>query len=146
MLETLQRAVDVELTISQHYWSRSVFWVNVPRLAEMYQKEAEEERGHAKLMADRSVVLGRQPSMAPQAEMPTSGTIREQFTEDLKGEVAVAEQYRGWVQRAMDSQDFATEDVLRKILKETEDHAEWVARQLDSMDQLGDENYQQTWH
>jgi bacterioferritin (cytochrome b1) len=46
----------------------------------------------------------------------------------------------------MDSQDFATEDILRKILRETEEHVEWVARQLDSMDQLGDENYQQTWY
>jgi bacterioferritin len=147
IVQTLQDAVNTELAVSQHYWSRAVYWRNlgVEKLAEMYAKEADEERGHAKLVSDRMAFLGVQPSMQPGYELPTHGTLREQFTEDLQGEVTVANTYTSWVQEAQDKQDFVTYEILLKILRETEEHADYLQGQLAVADQIGDALFLARW-
>lgn len=147
MIPILQQSVNTELTVSQHYWGRAVFWRNlgVEKLAEMYQKEAEEERGHAQMAADRMAFLGAQPRLAPTEERPASGSLRRQFEEDLAGEVAVANQYSVWVAEALSRQDFSTMDVLKKILLETEEHVDKLQGELAVADQLGDELFLARW-
>lgn len=147
MLDILQQAVTTELTVSQHYWGRAAFWKGhgIPKLAAMYDKEATEERGHGQLVADRMIFLGKEPSIQPHNVDPTAGSLKTQFSEDLTGEVEVADRYTKWVKTALDKSDFVTMDILKKILLETEEHVDWLQNQLEIMDWMGEENYLQTW-
>ena len=147
MVPILQEATNIELTVSQHYWNRARYWKvqGIPKLAEMYGKEADEERGHAALVAERMLFLGQSPVLLPGQDKPVAGALRQQFEEDLAGEVAVADQYTEWVQTAMMEQDFVTMDVMKLILEQTEEHALYLQDQLRLMDTLTDANYIQTW-
>jgi bacterioferritin len=145
MLDILNQSINVELTVSIHYQQRSFYWIASPRLSEMYSKEAEEERGHMKLVSDRLVFLGRQPGLSVTADAISGGSIKEQFLEDLSGEVSVADQYQPWVREAFDQHDFVTMDIFKQILKETESHAYWIQNQISLIEQMGEESYLQTW-
>jgi bacterioferritin len=147
LIPLLKQALTTELTVSNHYWGRAKYWKGrgVAKLGQMYEKEADEERGHATLVADRMVFLGTDPDVAPQKVEATAGTLKQQFSEDLEGEVEVANQYRPWVQKALDQKDFVTMDILKRILLETEEHADWLQNQLEMMDSMGEQNYFQTW-
>ena len=133
--DVLQQSVNTELTVSQHYWGRAAYWRGrgMKRLTEMYEKEANEERGHAQLSADRMVFLGTDPELVPQMEKApsTKSSLKQHFTEDLTGEVTVANQYTEWVQKAMDLQDFVTFEIFRKILRETEEHVDFLQMEQD---------------
>jgi bacterioferritin len=147
MLDLLQEAASIELTVSQHYWARAAYWrgFGVKKLVEMYEKEAEEERGHAKLVTDRAVFLGKQPTLEPDKEAPTQGSLREQMTQDLAGEVVVADRYVAWVKVALDAGDFVTMNIFKQILKETEAHVDWLQGQLKIAGELGDELFLARW-
>lgn len=147
LMEVLQQAVNTELSVSQHYWGRAAYWrgVGAGRLTTMYEGEANEERGHAQLVADRMIFLGQQPELRPQTEIPTQETLKQQFTKDLAGEVLVANTYVGWIQQALDLEDFTTQRILERILKETEEHINFIQGELLKMDLIGEENYLQTW-
>ena len=143
----LQRAVNTELTVSQHYWGRAVYWRNLgmKKLVAYYEKEATEERGHAQLVADRSAFLGIVPEMNPEPFQPTATVLSRQFSEDLAGEIAVADQYAEWVQEALDLKDFVTMDVLKRILKETEDHVDYLQQELSIAQAMGDQLFFARW-
>lgn len=143
----LQQAANTELTVSQHYLSRAVFWRNVglTRLAEAYEKEADEERGHFRLVADRMAFLGTMPELRPDAENPATGSLKTQTLQDLNGEVLVADQYAIWVRACLDLGDFTTMDIMKRILLETEEHADHLQGQLAQIEQMGEEVYLGTW-
>lgn len=148
MFDTLRKAVDVELTVSQHYWARAVHWRNagLKKLADYYAKEADEERGHAKLVADRMAFLGIEFGLQPEVEQPTGNDkIETHFVEDLAGEAAVADQYVGWVREAWEKKDHVTEEILRRILRETEEHADWLQGELRKVRAMGEGIYLATW-
>lgn len=147
MLALLQEAASVELTVSQHYWARAAYWrgLGVKNLVDMYEKEAAEERGHAQMVNDRAVFLGQQPTLEPDKEAPTQGSLREQMTQDLAGEVVVADRYVVWVKAALDAADFVTMDIFKQILAETEDHVDWLQGQLKIAGELGDELFLSRW-
>lgn len=147
LLEVLQEAVATELTVSNHYWGRAVYWRNrnLDKLAAMYEKEADEERGHAKLVADRLSFLGNEPEIAPGPVESTEGSLKEQLQQDLDGETAVADQYSKWVRKALDADDFVTQEILTKILRETEEHTDWLQGQLAQIEMLGEQNYLLSW-
>lgn len=147
MAAVLQAAINTELTVSQHYWSRAVYWRSrqMKRLAEMYSKEADEERGHAQTAADRLTFLGTDPAMSPESESPGGGTLREQFEEDLAGEVAVANTYGPWIEQALDAGDYTTFKLLSAILEQTEEHVDFLQAELDKASAMGEENWVQSW-
>lgn len=147
MIEVLQNAVNTELTVSQHYWGRSIYWdnLNIPKLKEMYAKEADEERGHAKLVADRMTFLGVSPEIAPSMDRATQGSLKQQFMEDLQGEITVANQYTTWVQESLEKRDFVTMKILQLILEQTEEHVNYLQGELDKIDLMGEPLYLESW-
>lgn len=145
--DLLQKAVSTELTVSQHYWGRAVYWRNLgmKKLVDYYEKEATEERGHAQMVADRSAFLGVIPWVSPEPFLPTATVLSKQFSEDLAGEIAVAGQYTEWVQEALELRDFATMDILKHILKETEDHVDFLQQELSIAQAMGDQLFFARW-
>jgi bacterioferritin len=143
LLTVLQQALNTEMTVSNHYWARAVYWQGngVKKLAQMYEKEATEERGHAQLVADRMIFLDGAPKTAPSVIEAVEGNLKTQFSEDLDGEVEVANQYTGWTQTALAAKDFGTYAVLQKILDETEAHVDWLQNELQLIAQLGEPIY-----
>lgn len=143
----LQEAVVTELTVSLHYWGRAAFWRSrgVPKLAAAYTKEATEEQGHGQLLLDRMLFLGKMPELRTGKVSLTEGAISAQLEEDLTGEIEVANKYATWVQTALEQKDFVTMDILKQILRDTEEHVDWLQSQLDIALRVGDQNYLQSW-
>lgn len=145
ILDQCQRLVDAETTSRNLYWSRSVYWrgQGFGKLADYYLKQSQEE--HAQLSADRMTFLGQQPMMRPEPVPAVSGILRKQFGQDIQVEANLAALYYQAISDAATAEDYVTEDIWRKVLAETEQHTEWLQHQLAMMDQMGDENYMQTW-
>jgi bacterioferritin len=145
ILEILQEAVNAETTSRNLYWSRWHYWreKGFKNLGHYYKEQAEEK--HAQRVERRCLALSGMPSLTPAHTIAVGGSITEQFNEDLEVESALAESYREWITRASELKDFVTEDLLRKSLKETEKHVRWLQKQINRINEIGEENYLQTW-
>ncbi len=147
MLNKLQEALNTELRVSQHYLARHLYWknLNAEKLAEAYKLESVEEQGHATLVADRMQMLGGVPELNPGREPPVAGTLRGQYEEDLGLENQVVRFYLKLVSDAASVGDYTTEDILRRILRESEDHAHSLSVEIEKCKLIGDDLWTANW-
>jgi bacterioferritin len=143
--DLLQQAVNAETTFRNLYWARSVYWrsMGLKRLARYYEEQSLEK--HAQMSADRMAYLGVQPSVNPVEVPAISGSLQEQFQVDLEGEQGLSDKYQEWIDLAAEAQDWQTEDILREIQRQTQEHCDWLRKQLLQVEQMGEGVYLQTW-
>jgi bacterioferritin len=102
-------------------------------------KHAQEEQGHADVIAERIVQLGGEPDMNPQtltsrahAEYVEGTTLSEMVTEDLVAERIAIESYTEMI-RYLGDTDTTTKRMLEGILAVEEEHAEELASMLETL-------------
>jgi bacterioferritin len=102
-------------------------------------KHANEEQGHADLLAERIVQLGGEPDLNPlgilnrsHSEYVEGSTLAEMVKEDLIAERIAIESY-GEMIRYLGAGDPTTRRVLEGILAVEEEHAEELASMLETL-------------
>jgi bacterioferritin len=60
---------------------------------------------------------------------------------DLKAEMGAVKLYNAGIKEAAELGDNGTREILEDILKEEEDHIDWIEAQLDQIKQMGIQNY-----
>ncbi|MGI9643742.1 MAG: ferritin-like domain-containing protein, partial [Ilumatobacteraceae bacterium] len=67
--------------------------------------------------------------------------VPEQFRSDLELEYAAVERLNRAAAKAVEVGDNGSRDLFEKILVSEEEHIDWLETQLETIDQVGVENY-----
>jgi bacterioferritin len=113
-------------------------------LHEVIEKRAITEMKHAEKLIGRILFLEGDPIVNKHNQMHIGGTVEEMLKHDHEAEIGAIAGYNDAIKLAADKMDFGTKTMLDAILKDEEDHLDFIEEQLDQMVQMGVENYLST--
>ena len=142
VLKELSSALQEELTAINQYFLHAEMCENwgYKKLADYIKKQSIDEMKHAEVLIERILFLDGSPSMKP-LELNVGGNVKGMIESDLSLELSAVKQYNTAVQVATDEKDNGSRDLLVKLLKDEEDHVDWLEAQLHQIKEMGYERY-----
>ena len=95
---------------------------------------------HAEVLIERILFLDGSPSMMP-LELNVAGTVKGMIESDLALEVGAVKQYNDAVAIATKEGDNGSRDLLVQLLKDEEDHVDFLEAQVHQIKEVGYERY-----
>ena len=143
IIATLNDLLSDELTAINQYWVHAEMCSNwgYERLHEGAEKRALEEMKHAEMLIERIIFLDGKPVVSNLKGIHIGGEVETQHKNDLAAEDGAVVGYNAGVAQARDLGDNGTRELLESILKDEEDHLDWLEAQLDQIGQMGIQNY-----
>jgi len=132
-----------ELTAINQYMVHSEMCDNwgYEKLHKAIEKRAIVEMKHAERHIARILFLEGTPLVSKLNPISIGANVEAQHKNDLKAEHDAVKSYNEGVKIARDEGDNGTREMLESILKDEEDHADWLEAQLDQIKQMGIQNY-----
>lgn len=147
-LDNLQQALSMELTATHQYMLHAHVledW-GLDRLSKKMHGEVQEELGHAGEFIDRILFLEGDPVVTEAKAARRSSSLTDMFKADLKEELASIAFYGKAALQAREEGDVGTVHIFEKILMDEEGHADWLKRQLELIERMGEPNYVLAYH
>ncbi len=143
VIAVLQDVLCAELTAVNQYFIHARMCENwgLKRLAEHTRKESIEEMQHAQRVIDRILYFDGQPNMQKYMKINVGRTVREQFQYDLEVEYQAGPRLNRGIEVAREKGDNGTRALLEEILKDEEEHVDWLEAQLGIVKEIGADNY-----
>jgi len=143
IIELLNDVLTGELTAINQYFLHAKMCDNwgYKRLGSHIRDESIDEMKHAEVLVDRVLYLEGIPNMQRLSPMRIGETVVEQFGNDLAVEVAALERLNNGVALCARLGDNGTRELLENILVDEEGHVDWLETQLETIRQIGVENY-----
>lgn len=143
IIETLNALLADELTAINQYMVHSEMCKNwgYAELHEAIEKRAITEMKHAEMHIGRIIFLEGRPLVSVLNPMHIGATVLEQLRSDLGAEQGAVKAYNDAVKLAVEVGDNGTRAMLESILKDEEEHLDWLETQLDQIEQIGIQNY-----
>lgn len=142
-IENLQQALSMELTaIHQYLLHAHVLedW-GLDKLATQMREEMQEELGHASSFIDRILFLDGDPKVSEQKPAKRAASLKDLFASDLKEEKGAVDFYTTAAGEASAESDIGTRTLFERILLDEEGHMDWLSRQLDLLERMGEPAY-----
>jgi len=142
VINLLNEVLTAELTAINQYFIHARMCENwgYHRLSGYIKKQSIGEMKHAEALLERILFLEGSPAMEPM-KLVLGDTVRKMIENDLKLELSAVEQYNHAVRVATEQADNGSRDLLVVLLKDEEEHADWLEAQLHQMDEMGYERY-----
>jgi bacterioferritin len=142
VIEELNKALREELTAINQYFLHAEMCENwgYNKLSEYIKKQSIGEMRHAEKLIERILFLDGVPSMDP-LKLTVGSTVKDMIESDLKLEVSAVKAYNSAVEVAREHADNGSRDLLVLLLKDEEDHVDWLEAQLHQIGELGYERY-----
>ena len=142
VIAQLNKALQEELTAINQYFLHAEMCDNwgYHKLSELIKKQSIGEMKHAEVLIERILFLDGSPSMTP-LELKVGGTVKGMIQSDLALEVSAVKQYNDAVAIATKEGDNGSRDLLVELLKDEEDHVDFLEAQMHLIDELGYERY-----
>jgi bacterioferritin len=142
VIKELNDALREELTAINQYFVHAEMCENwgYKKLADYIKKQSIDEMKHAEVLIERVLFLDGTPSMEP-LKLNVGGTVHHMIESDLELELGAVKQYNTAVQIATEEKDNGSRDLLVKLLKDEEDHVDWLEAQLHQIKEVGYERY-----
>ena len=146
IIEALNRALTVELTAINQYFCQAKMCMNwgFNRLGKKHYEESIGEMRHAERLLDRILFLDGVPEIARYDVIRVGTDVKEQLENDLKLELSGVAHYNAAIALCLQVNDGGSREVLEGILKESEEHVDWLEQQLNRIAQVGMQNYLQS--
>jgi bacterioferritin len=143
IIDGLNRALTIELTAINQYFCQSKMCKNwgFMRLAKKHYEESIGEMKHADKIIERILFLDGTPEIARYDVIRVGTNVKEQFENDLKLEMGGVNHYNELVNLAIQLKDNGTHELALEILKESEEHVDWLETQLGLIEMVGLERY-----
>jgi bacterioferritin len=143
IIELLNEVLTAELTAVNQYFLHSKMCHNwgFNRLAEHVRAESIDEMRHADKVTDRVLFLEGVPNYQRYFPLHIGETVLEQFQSDLQLEYTAIERLNNGIAEAVQMGDNGTRELLAEILVAEEEHADWLETQLETIRQIGIENF-----
>jgi bacterioferritin len=143
IIELLNEVLTAELTAVNQYFLHAKLcehW-GYARLAHHIRDESIDEMKHADRVTDRVLFLEGVPNYQRYFPLRIGETVIEQFQADLQLEYTAIERLNNGIATAVELGDNGTRELLADILVSEEEHADWLETQLETIRQVGIENY-----
>ena len=143
VIQRLNARLSDELTAINQYMVHSEMCDNwgYGHLHEAVEKRAVQEMKHAEKLIARILFLDGRPVVSALNKISIGATVDKQFANDLVAEKDAVKSYNDDIRYAVEVGDNGTRELLDAILKEEEDHVDWLEAQLDQIEQMGLQNY-----
>ena len=132
-----------ELTAINQYMVQSEMCDNwgYEKLHKSIEKRAIDEMKHAEKLIARILFLEGTPNVSKLNKINIGADVESQHKNDLKSEQGAVRAYNEGIRMAVEAGDNGTRELLEGILKDEEDHIDWIEAQLDQIEQMGIQNY-----
>jgi bacterioferritin len=143
VIQVLQDVLCAELTAVNQYFIHARLCQNwrYMRLAEFIKKESVEEMRHAQKVIDRILYFEGTPNMQKYMKINVGHGVAEQLNFDLELEYQAVARLNKGIEVARAQADNGTRALLEEILKDEEEHVDWLEAQLYQVKEMGLENY-----
>jgi len=139
----LNDVLTAELTAVNQYFlhARLCHHWGYERLSGKVRKESIEEMKHADELIDRILFLEGLPNVQRYGKVNVGQTVPEQFQLDLAVEYEAVKRLNEAIEACRAAGDNGTRDLLERMLREEEAHADWLETQQETIKQIGVERY-----
>jgi bacterioferritin len=143
VIEQLNARLAEELTAINQYMVHSEMcenW-NYDQLHDAIQKRSINEMIHAEKLIERILFLEGRPIVSSLNAITIGHDVPKMHENDLDAELGAVKAYNETIRIATDVGDNATKVLLESILKDEEDHVDWLEAQQDQIQQMGLQQY-----
>lgn len=142
VLSKLNEALQEELTAINQYFVHAEMCHNwgYHRLGNYIKRQSIGEMKHAEELLERILFLEGTPTMLP-LPLSIGADVRAQIQKDLALEVKAVGMYNDSVRVAREAGDNATRELFERLLKDEEEHVDFLEAQLHQIKELGYERY-----
>jgi bacterioferritin len=142
VIDQLNHALKEELTAINQYFLHAEMCHNwgYHSLGDYIKKQSIDEMKHAEELIERILFLDATPAM-DYMDLKIGQNVKAQLEADLKLEINAVAMYNKAVQVARDAGDDASRELFSKLLKDEEEHVDWLEAQLHQIKEMGYERY-----
>ena len=145
VVEQLNQALKEELTAINQYFLHAEMCHNwgYHALGKYIKKQSIDEMKHAEQLIERILFLDGTPEM-DFLDLKVGQNVRTQIEADLELEVRAVAMYNKAIQVSREEGDDASRELFTKLLKDEEDHVDWLEAQVHQIKEMGYERYLST--
>jgi len=146
VIEHLNRVLKNELTAINQYFLHARMFKNwgLSKLDQHEYHESIDEMRHADRIVERILFLEGLPNLQDLGRLRIGENTVEVLKADLALEHDALPDLREAIKHCEGCADFVTRELFEDILKGEEEHVDWLETQLELVDRVGLENYQQS--
>jgi bacterioferritin len=143
IIAKLNDLLSDELTAINQYMVHSEMCDNwkYERLHKADEKRAIDEMKHAEKLIGRILFLEGRPVVSNLKKINIGAEVETQHKNDWSAENDAIKSYNHGIKLAVETGDNGTRELLESILKDEENHIDWIEAQLDQIKQMGTQNY-----
>jgi bacterioferritin len=142
VIDHLNEALREELTAINQYFLHAEMCHNwgYHGLGDYIKKQSIDEMKHAEELIERILFLDATPKMA-YLDLNVGGNVKDQLEADLALEINAVKMYNSAIVAARDAGDDASRQLFTKLLKDEEEHVDWLEAQVHQIKEMGYERY-----
>jgi bacterioferritin len=142
VIAQLNEALKEELTAINQYFLHAEMCHNwgYHGLGAYIKKQSIDEMKHAEKLIERILFLDASPTME-YMQLTVGSSVRQQLDADLKLEEKAVAMYNNAIRVSRDAGDDTSRDLFSKLLKDEEEHVDWLEAQLHQIKEMGYERY-----
>lgn len=146
VIEYLNKGLKAELTAVNQYFLHARMYKNwgLEKLNEKVYHESIDEMKHADVLIERVLMLEGIPNLQDMGKLLIGENVREMLECDLELERQAHPLYKEAIGYCESVGDYVSREVFVRIQESEEEHIDWLETQLELIDRVGLENYQQS--
>jgi bacterioferritin len=143
IIDALNTVLTLELTAVNRYFLQAEMMANwgYHRLHEKIRQLSLSEMEDAESLIKHILYLEGMPNVQRLNQVQIGESAVENLTLDLAEEKLVVSTLADLIVHSANVQDFTTRGMFEAMIKEEEEHVDWFETQLETISQIGAENY-----
>ena len=143
VIEALNQALTEELLAINQYFLHAEMCENwhYDRLGDHIKKQSIDEMKHAEALIERVLFLDGTPNLTQPMQLNIGANVKAQLESDLALEIGAVAAYNRYIEIARGEHDNASRELFEKLLKDEEEHVDWLEAQLYQIGEIGYERY-----
>ena len=143
VITCLNELLSDELSAINQYMVHSEMCANwgYEHLHKEIEARAITEMKHAEKLIGRIIFLEGIPIVSELKSIHIGANVSAQLKNDLASEVGAVKAYNDGIRLTVEAGDNGSRELLESILKDEENHTDWLETQHDQIEQMGIQNY-----